>query len=135
MNIKKTPHGTIHYENDVVTVIPDNSDNVDLEALKTYFEECVKFADHKRFYFIIDLRRIVMQSTPESRKFYASNPWNKYRLADALVVKSPAQKILVNFFIQFNKPKVPTKTFTSMGAALAWIKQLKKHSKRRASVA
>ena len=49
----------------------------------------------------------------------------KYReeisCADAYVLKSLAQKIIANFYIRLNKPKIPTNFFTDEDSAIEWL--------------
>jgi hypothetical protein len=43
--------------------------------------------------------------------------------ACALIVNSPVNKVLGNFFMAVNKPNIPTRLFTSIDDAKAWLKQ------------
>ncbi len=43
--------------------------------------------------------------------------------ADAFVVNSIAHKIVVNFYLKYNKPQHPTKAFTTVDDARVWIKE------------
>lgn len=59
--------------------------------------------------------------SPELRD-YASNPERAEAVkADALVVQSFAQRLLVGFYLRFNKPQVPTKVFAAEEAARLWL--------------
>jgi len=58
----------------------------------------------------------------EARDFMASNESLLYSTAEAFLVKSLPQKLLINFYIQFNKPLVPTQIFTSKEKAIVWLK-------------
>lgn len=58
----------------------------------------------------------------EARKFSASEAAGKYTIADAIVVKSTALRLLVNAYISFNKPYRPTKMFDSEEKAVEWLK-------------
>lgn len=49
---------------------------------------------------------------------------NEVLLADALVIKGLALKILGNAYLRINKPKRPTALFTSKEEALSWLKRL-----------
>ena len=44
---------------------------------------------------------------------------------DALVVKTLAHKLLVNFCIKYNKPEHPTKVFSDEQSAVEWLQVLK----------
>lgn len=43
-------------------------------------------------------------------------------IAMAVVVSSTANRLIGNFYINFNKPKVPTKLFSSDDKAIEWLK-------------
>lgn len=61
----------------------------------------------------------------EEAKKYASSPeGERYTLANAVLVDNLAKKIVFNFFININKPKVPIKAFHTKESALKWLKQL-----------
>ncbi len=62
----------------------------------------------------------------EVRIFSASPESNIYTLADAIAYVSLAQKLIANFYIQYNKPSVPTKAFPTKEEALEWLKSFTK---------
>lgn len=78
------------------------------------------FADVK-YAVIVDFRNNV-SSTHEARSYGANNKYMHQHIAYGLVAKSLAEKLLVNFFIRFNKPKVPSKLFISMNSCENWVK-------------
>jgi hypothetical protein len=57
----------------------------------------------------------------EVRNWAAETSGNHYTIVDAIVISNIAQKIIANFYLSFNKPKMPTKIFTSNEKALEWI--------------
>jgi hypothetical protein len=59
----------------------------------------------------------------EVRAYSASKEANVYTKADAVLVRSFAQRMIGNFYISFNKPIKPTKIFTSKKDAIKWLKQ------------
>lgn len=71
--------------------------------------------------------RILIVSQPttvfdhEARAFSASDEGLKFTIGDALVVSNLAHKILVSFYLKFNKPKKPSKAFDSEADAIAWL--------------
>lgn len=62
----------------------------------------------------------------EARDFAASEEANIFTLADGYVLHSFHQKILGNFFMKFNKPKVPVRFFTEENEAVEWLKEFLK---------
>ena len=67
----------------------------------------------------------ITQFDQGAREYSASEAGSKYTLADALVVKNLAQRILANFYVTVNKPKIPSKTFNSEEEAKNWLFSLK----------
>jgi hypothetical protein len=46
--------------------------------------------------------------------------------ASAILVSSPMLKMMANFFILVNKPKNPTRMFTSKESAVEWLANFKR---------
>lgn len=69
---------------------------------------------------LTDLRSIGNMSR-EARIFYASEDNAEIVLAMALLVDNAFSKMMGNFFIRLNKPRFPTKMFTSENAAITWL--------------
>lgn len=61
------------------------------------------------------------EATKEAREFSASPRGLKHSLVEAYVLSSLPHKLLLNFYIKFNKPKVPTKFFGTKQEAVAWL--------------
>jgi hypothetical protein len=57
----------------------------------------------------------------EGAKYATSDEGVRYTLAIAVIVDNLAKKLLMNFFLNFNKPKVPTKGFSNKEDALKWL--------------
>lgn len=46
--------------------------------------------------------------------------------ANAIVANSILSKLIVNLYLSFNKPPIPTKMFTNKDAAVLWLQQFRK---------
>ncbi len=46
---------------------------------------------------------------------------NVHTIADAVIIKSMAQRIIANFYIKFNKPVNPTQIFPDAESAAFWL--------------
>ncbi|MCE3229367.1 MAG: hypothetical protein K0S32_3918 [Bacteroidetes bacterium] len=68
---------------------------------------------------------------PDAREFSASAEGTRYSLAEAIIATNLAQKILVNFYLQFNKPLVISKAFNNDHKAMEWLFSLKKEELER----
>jgi hypothetical protein len=76
----------------------------------------------EKFAVIVDIRG--MQSiTDGARKIAANKNLEHIYSALAIVIGSPATRIVANFFVQFHKPPRPTRIFTDPGEALNWLRK------------
>ena len=60
----------------------------------------------------------------EARKYATSEEGVKYTLATTVLVDNLAKKLLFNFFMNVNKPKVPTKSFTTREDCFIWLEKI-----------
>lgn len=66
----------------------------------------------------------VKELTREARTFFAESPENQAVSTHvALMVESPATRIIGNVFMKVSKPRIPTKLFTNREAARAWLRE------------
>ncbi len=64
----------------------------------------------------------------DAREFMASDENQQQSSMEAFVICSLAQKILANFYLAVNKPKVPTRFFSDIISAEKWLQlQLRSH--------
>jgi len=63
-----------------------------------------------------------MNVTKEAREFAASEEGLEFSLAEAFVFNSLPHRIIANFYINMNKPNVPTKFFKTKAEAEVWLK-------------
>ncbi len=94
---------------------------LDLADVKEFFDLGLKFSGGKPYCILGDSRANPV-STPEARAFGAEQEYSWFRLADALLVNPTVTRLTANGYINFNKPKVPTRMFTSEEKAIAWLK-------------
>lgn len=74
----------------------------------------------KKIPVLVDINNV--KSIPrESRVYYAGENAGKVYMAVALLIGSQTSRILGNFFLGLNKPKMPVKLFTSEEEALKWL--------------
>lgn len=63
--------------------------------------------------------------TPEARNFAALPESSEFTSANAVLIPSLANKMLLNFFLKINKPNVPIKGFTNEEDAFEWLLSFK----------
>lgn len=77
-------------------------------------------SDYKEILLLIVADELA-QFDKSANEYSASKEGMQYSIAEAIVVKNLAQKILANFYLSFNKPIKPTKLFSSEKDALDWL--------------
>ncbi len=70
---------------------------------------------------LIDLRGLRSQSA-EARAHLAGPEADAVSCAVALVIASPLSRMIGNFYLGFNRPRVPTRLFTDAGEAEQWLR-------------
>jgi hypothetical protein len=109
---------------DVIMAEVKENVNISVEKMNALLQEAVRIAGFKKYFVIVDARA-GFHSEADVRDYYVDNDYAKYRYADAFIVKSLAVRLMVNFYISFNKPAIPTKTFTNPEQAIQWINELR----------
>lgn len=103
---------------------------VDVAEMREMLIDVNEFMGPVKHYAVVDFGGNVSSST-EARQIYADAEYiQKYRIADAFLVKSLPVRLIANFFINVTKPKVNTRLFTDEESAIKWLETLKKVSEK-----
>ena len=100
----------------------------DMKIGKSVIESGYQFLDENgggKFYNIYEFDSF-SDVEPEVREWAADTNGNLYTFCDAIVIRNLAQKIIADFYLKVNKPKMPTKIFYSVDKAYEWIKEIQK---------
>ncbi len=74
---------------------------------------------------LIDARGVYGAVLPGAREEIRSNgKLNACRSAAAMITNSMANKLIISFFIQFNKPPYPYRVFENPEEAVTWLNSL-----------
>ena len=124
-SLKLDEYGVLWFEFRPYTVL-------ELEDVKKYEEETLKFIDYQPTPFVIDARVDMFSATKEAQDYIArDSKVIPYRLCESVIVNNFGLRLVVDFYIKFNKPKTPTKIFTNESKALKWaIEQKERASKK-----
>lgn len=114
----------LSYHEDVLLIVVKDDSMVAVEDMEELLQASVKLAGYGNYYSIVDVR-VNAGATQGVTDYYAKNDYNRYRYADAFIINTLAMRLLVNFYVAFNKPSVPTKTFADPESAAKWISSLK----------
>ncbi|MGL5890422.1 MAG: STAS/SEC14 domain-containing protein [Bacteroidia bacterium] len=74
----------------------------------------------RSFLLLLDARQLSGMSN-EARNYGVNNSFASMLKAMAIVVDSPSTRILANFYMKFNRPKIPTRVFSDPAIAKAWL--------------
>jgi len=80
-----------------------------------------KIGNRQKFPVLIDCGEFAAIDN-EVRIFSVSKEANIYTSADAVAYHSVAHKLLVDFYVNHNKPTIPTKVFSDNESAIVWLK-------------
>lgn len=113
---------TITFEEDQIAHLNlKQGELVEIDELKTIFEEIAKQAGEKKFRLLVTAGNSASLS-PEAREYASSAESSDVIVADAVVVQNYSHEMTANFFIRFNKPNRPTRLFKNREAAYEWLK-------------
>ena len=84
---------------------------------------CEKLSNGKKCAYLINGKNFC--SSPEARTFASRLKSSNGTIAEAFVSSSFTNKLVGAFFININKPRVPTKVFTKEVKALRWLRKVR----------
>lgn len=105
----------IHIESDV---------EVTLSVVKQILKAMQHLQSAKKLPTIIMVDNFSLPSK-ETREFLAPKEASPFASAEAYVIKSTAQKLVGNFYLNVNKPERPTKMFTDLFKAIDWLEDFR----------
>lgn len=112
-------------EDDIVVVNFKNIEEVDLEEYKEVIDAVGIIGKGEKQYILITSGPRVVP-TVEARNYISDPESAKYTHARAFLISSLAQRLIGNFVINVQRPKVPMKLFTNESEAIAWLNQIRK---------
>ena len=92
---------------------------LDLAAAQKIIEDAVILAGDKTYPVLTDIRDMPPHSK-EVRDYFA-NEGSDSACANAILVSSSISRILANFFLNINKPLIPTRIFNDPVKAAKWL--------------
>lgn len=110
-------------ENSIIKIDMTPSSVIDLEECEK-ITKAIGDLTNKKQALILMIAENSTNFTTEARAFSASELGSIYTIADAMIVKNLAQKIMVSFYLKINKPIRPSKAFNSESEAIKWLLSL-----------
>lgn len=100
----------------------DGAEQTLADAEEQLREQAAHFGATRRP-FLMDISRVRSLSR-DARNYFANSEESMALFSCvALIVGSPLSRAVGNFFIGLNKPRMPTRLFTSIDDALVWIRE------------
>jgi hypothetical protein len=95
--------------------------SIEVEDAIQNYEAASSLTNGEKHLLLVDAQANVYIS--KETRIYSAQTKPNSPLAMALVVNSTANRLIGNFYINFNKPKVPTKLFPTEEKALKWLEE------------
>lgn len=97
-----------------------NGAEIELEnAIENYEAAQLLVAGHKHLLLVDGTSNVYIS---KEAKVYSAKQKPNSPIAMAVIVTSAANRLVGNFYINFNKPAVPTRLFTTEDKAIEWLK-------------
>lgn len=114
------------WDNGIICIKLDDNEEVSLEDSKAQFEFLKsKFDGSNRLKVLVEPGRFT-EISKEAREFSALSESNSMTLGSAVVVKSLAHRIIINFIINFTRQSsMKMKMFENREKAIEWLLSLK----------
>jgi hypothetical protein len=120
MNKIILPYATVEYIEPVIYFRITRDVVMDVKEVIEVMEAGNKVANYQPHVLLTDAR-ISVDVTAEGRKAGESRDNTQYLVAQAVVVKYLAQRLIANVFMTINKPKFPMQVFNDEQKALDWL--------------
>lgn len=109
---------TIAKEGNII-VLRYKEKHVDLDACHEFMAWCESTIPNQK-YPMLNVLHPNNTFTEEAKKFSA-NEGVSYSISEAFVLNNGMLKIIGNFYLRFNRPKVPTRLFSGEEEARKWL--------------
>lgn len=93
-----------------------------LKNVEATFKKIHEIKKEEQIFVVIDISKISFEHIPkETLTFMADNPYVKYQLKLAVVVKNLAHQILGSSYLKLFEPKTETRVFKTLPDAIKWF--------------
>lgn len=112
----------------IVRIIMKDNVEVDIIESRKIFDIVSSFATKKELLVLV-VGSKEATITKEAREFAGSDEASSVTIAEAIVTTSLSQKLIVNFLLNFFRPKREMKLFSNEHEALIWLYEFKEKLK------
>ena len=125
--LKKDYLKAILYNNSVIEIIwNDSIDTIEVVHL-TKMNEAISELGNRKKMPLLFAPHDFMQVSRDAGKYAVSEEGKRYNLSSAVITPNLAKKIIFMFYMNINKPIVPTKAFTNKEDAFIWLEEILKN--------
>jgi len=111
----------------LVTLDTSKQDFMGKEEALEIIEGILSICKQKPHLILTDARMAEGRVEPIAREIISKHvEYSKIRIAEAFLINSLANRLIVNFYIKFNRPPNPTKVFNNLESALEWLRSQNK---------
>jgi hypothetical protein len=99
-------------------------DDIDIEVEdgKENLRAALELTGGQNYLILTDGRDVNVRISSQARQYAAGKEVSSYRIAEALLINSIANRLTANFYLKVNKPHSPTRVFTDEEKALKWLR-------------
>ncbi|HCX22835.1 MAG: hypothetical protein CMB80_26855 [Flammeovirgaceae bacterium] len=116
-------YAKFHIKDGILHFVYKRDVELDLEGAKKVVADRIKAQGDQSYPVICDVRSV--KTINKEARDYLAKQGSQQVEAVALIVGSPARKVMSNFYLAVNKPEVPTRLFISETEALDYLSELK----------
>lgn len=98
---------------------------LDLSAAKLVLEDRLKVSNEVSMPIFVDMTELVIADN-KARAFMGSKEGTAFLTCGAFLINNELNKLLINIFIKFSHPSIPTRFFTNKEKAMQWLEETKK---------
>ena len=122
MTIVRSKKAVMSYDfNGILKAVLADYDEITLEDVKEQRKIAHELTGGKP-HVVLAITGRRTSATKEARE-YSSKNTPEGRIAEAILIKSLPVRLMGKFYININKPAVPTKMFDTEAEALVWLRQ------------
>lgn len=111
----------------IVKISMKDDVEVDIAQSREIFDVVSSFATKKELLVLV-IGGMNNSITKEAREFAGSDEASSVTIAEAIITASLSQKLIVNFLLNFYKPKREIKFFNNENEAMIWLHGFKEKS-------
>jgi len=97
--------------------------HITMEEMKLVEQGMIQISENRAFRILFDVRNQFIQFDKDARQHAATAPVTKLIIAEAVILNSLPNRLLFNFFLNFDKPTFPIKAFSNMNDAMDWLRK------------